>query len=33
MLEKAIEFTNKKFTEAGRKQNHFPRVLAILQTT
>ena len=30
-LDLAIEFTNKKFTEAGKKQNHFPRVLAILQ--
>lgn len=31
LLDLAIEFTNRKFAEAGRKQNHFPRVLAILQ--
>ncbi len=30
-LNLVIEFANKKFTEAGRKQNHFPRVLDILQ--
>ena len=30
MLEKAIEFANKKF-EAVKKKNHFLRVLAVLQ--
>ncbi|OIO29145.1 hypothetical protein COX93_02180 [Candidatus Nomurabacteria bacterium CG_4_10_14_0_2_um_filter_30_12] len=31
MLKKAIEFANKKFEATGQK-NHFPRVLAVLQS-
>jgi len=31
LIDSAIEFTNKKFQQAGRKQNHFPQVISILQ--